>query len=117
MSRHRPDPCERGSVNRLLKNPVFQFFSDLRLAAVATWDPEEVEARAGADAAFRAIPHRRTDRGPYDVGRRVPEGLLEEWVEEEPLNDATRERLFDLYMSKGEFRMAHHMALELVEED
>lgn len=53
---------------------------DLRLAAVATWDPDEVEARVGADLAFRAIPHRRTDRGPYDVGRRVPEGLLEEWV-------------------------------------
>ena len=44
------------------------------------------------------------------------ERLLSEWVEQEPLNDAARERLFELYMSKGEYRLAHRMALDLVEE-
>ncbi len=53
---------------------------DLRLAAVASWDPQGAEPQPSPGPAFQAILDRRTDRGPYDVSRRIPERVLEEWV-------------------------------------
>jgi hypothetical protein len=52
---------------------------DLRLAASVTWDPESIGPGRTEDPLFQAIPHRRTDRGPFLPEPRTPEPLLEEW--------------------------------------